>query len=71
MQSVSLEDSSHEMSNLILREKNRKTLINLSSAESANSVVNNNSKMPVHKKGYKIMLFLNKEFIYLTFFSDY
>ena len=38
--------------------ENKKNLINLSSSESAHSVVSNNSQMSVPKeKGYKIMLF--------------
>ena len=50
----------------------KKNLINLSSAESAHSVVSNNSQMSVRKKKrYKIMLFLNNGFIYFTLFSDY
>ena len=50
MQIASLGDRSHEMSNPILQEKIRKNLINLSSAESAHSVVSNNSQMSAKKK---------------------
>ena len=42
--------------------KNKKNLINLSSAESAHSMV---------KKCYKIMLFQNNGYIYFILFSDY
>ena len=51
--------------------KNKKNLINMSSAEPAHSMVSNNSQMSVPKKKcYKIMLFQNNGFIYFTLFSD-
>ena len=46
--------------------KNKKNLINLSSAETAHNVVNDNSQMSVRKKKKmcsKMMLFLNNGFI--------
>ena len=49
--------------------KNKKDFINLSSAESAHSVVKI-LKYLSEKKCYKIMLFLNNGFIYSTFLSD-
>ena len=60
-----------DVSNPIFRE-NKKNLINFLSAETAHSVVNDNSQMSVRKKKCsKIMLFLNNGFIYFTLFSDY
>ena len=49
--------------------KNKKNLINLSSAESTHSVVSNNSQMSVRKKS--IRLFLSNGFISFTLSSDY
>ena len=57
-------DRSHEMSNPILR-KNKKSLINLSSAESAHSVVSNNSQMFVRKKKVLQNYAFPEQWIYL------
>ena len=65
MQTASLGDRSHEMSNPILQEKIRKNLINLSSAESAHSVVSNNSQMSVRKKEVLQNYVFPEQWIYL------